>query len=668
MADIIQLLPDHVANQIAAGEVVQRPASVVKELLENAIDAGATTIKLIIKDAGKTLVQVIDDGKGMSATDARLSFERHATSKIRNAEDLFQLNTKGFRGEALASIAAIAHVELRTRQEDDDVGTGILIEGSKVVAQDVVVTPPGTSISVKNLFFNIPARRNFLKSNNVELRHVLDEFHRVALAHPEISFAMYNNGSETFNLPIGNYRQRIVNIFGSRTNEKLVPVTENTEVLQVTGFVGKPKFAKKTRNEQYFFVNDRFIKSAYLNHAINAAFDGLLKNGTNPSYFLKLTVDPQSIDINIHPTKTEIKFDDEHTLYALLRSAVKHSLGQFNIAPILDFDRDASLDTPYELEKKPVKNPTIEVDRDYNPFKEEVNSIVRAIAQKSDQALTWESFSRDLGVGISDSDIYKKANSEFIPSPESELRHVYVDEQEEEEEEYDDEETYEEEAPQQEYVSPQPQNFNHVKFEAEEKTISAFTEDNKVEQKQTTYQLHNKYIVSTIKSGMLLIDQNKAHQRILYEKFLRQMTVRNVVSQQLLFPLELHFSNQEMQVIRDLKSDLEHTGFIFAKMQAGLVEITGVPVSVPESEVSIILEQLISDVENEVPDSSFSATDLMAKSMAKSLAIKTGQALEKEEQEHLVNQLFACKEPSVSPANRTTFITMTVDELDKKFI
>ncbi|GAA4290440.1 DNA mismatch repair endonuclease MutL [Aestuariibaculum suncheonense] len=670
MADIIQLLPDHVANQIAAGEVVQRPASVVKELLENAIDAGATTIKLIIKDAGKTLVQVIDDGKGMSATDARLSFERHATSKIRSAEDLFQLHTKGFRGEALASIAAIAHVELRTRQEDDDVGTGILIEGSKVVAQDVVVTPPGTSISVKNLFFNIPARRNFLRSNNVELRHVLDEFHRVALAHPDISFAFYNNGSETFNLPIGNYRQRIVNIFGARTNEKLVPVEEDTEVLKVSGFVGKPEFAKKTRNEQYFFVNDRFIKSAYLNHAINAAFDGLLRNGTHPSYFLKLTLDPQSIDINIHPTKTEIKFDDEHTLYALLRSAVKHSLGQFNIAPVLDFDRDASLDTPYELEKKPVKTPTIEVDRDYNPFKEEVNSIVRAIAQKSDQAVSWESLSRDLGVGISEKDIYKKANSEFIPSPESELGHVYHDEQDEEEEYYEDDETYVETNQHTEFVSPQqqPQSFNQVKFEAEETTISAFSEENKVEQKQTTYQLHNKYIVSTIKSGMLLIDQNKAHQRILYEKFLRQMTVRNVVSQQLLFPLQLHFSNQEMQVIRDLKSDLEHTGFIFAKIQAGLVEITGVPVSVPESEVSIILEQLISDVENEVPDSSFSATDLMAKSMAKSLAIKTGQALEKEEQEHLVNQLFACKEPSVSPANRTTFITMSVDELDKKFI
>ncbi|MBD0832238.1 DNA mismatch repair endonuclease MutL [Aestuariibaculum sediminum] len=664
MADIIQLLPDHVANQIAAGEVVQRPASVVKELLENAIDAGATTIKLIIKDAGKTLVQVIDDGKGMSATDARLSFERHATSKIRNAEDLFQLQTKGFRGEALASIAAIAHVELKTKQDGDDIGTVIEIEGSKVVNQEVIVTPTGTSISVKNLFFNIPARRNFLKSNNVELRHVLDEFHRVALAHPGLTFAMYNNGSETFNLPSSNYRQRIVNIFGTRTNEKLVPVEEDTEVLKISGFVGKPEFAKKARNEQYFFVNDRFIKSAYLNHAINAAFDGLLKSGTHPIYFLKLTVDPQSIDINIHPTKTEIKFDDEHTLYALLRSAVKHSLGQFNIAPVLDFDRDASLDTPYELEKQPVKNPTIEVDREFNPFKEEVNNIVRTIANKGDGAVTWESFSRDLGVGIDEKEIYAKANSEFIPSPEEELNKFYNEEQETEDD-YDNED-YEADESQQQVISPsRNQNFN---FEAEETTLSAFTDDNKVEQKQTTYQLHNKYIVSTIKSGMLLIDQNKAHQRILYEKFLRNMTVKEAVSQQLLFPLQLHFSNQELQVIRDLKSDLEHTGFIFSKVQSGLVEITGVPVSIPESEVSIILEQLISDVENEVPDTSFSATDLMAKSMAKSLAIKTGQLLEKAEQEHLVNQLFACKEPSVSPANRTTFITMSVDELDKKFI
>lgn len=619
MADIIQLLPDHVANQIAAGEVVQRPASVVKELLENAIDAGADTIKLIIKDAGKTLVQVIDNGKGMSVTDARLSFERHATSKIRNADDLFQLNTKGFRGEALASIAAIAHVELKTKQDKDDVGTSILIEGSEVVSQDVVVTPNGTSISVKNLFFNIPARRNFLKSNTVEQRHVIDEFHRVALAHPNISFALYNNGSETFNLPVTNYRQRIVNIFGTKTNEKLVPVEEDTEVLKISGFVGKPEFAKKTRGEQYFFVNNRFIKSAYLNHAIASAFEGLLKSGTHASYFLNLTVNPQTIDINIHPTKTEIKFDDEHTLYAILRSAVKHSLGQFNIAPVLDFERDANLDTPYSFKKDATEAPKIEVDRSFNPFQEE----------------------RSSSKTFSSSNNYKKESTESWEGLYVGLESKGNDSQ---------------------------QDFTEVHFETEEQTVSMFDDEHQVEQTNTTYQLHNKYIVSTIKSGMLLIDQHRAHQRILYEDFLKNMTIKEGVSQQLLFPLDLHFSSQEIQILKQLKEDLEHTGFVFSSVEEDTLSITGVPVSVPESEVSIILEQLISDVENEVPDSNFSATDLLAKSMAKSLAIKTGQLLQKDEQEHLVNKLFACKEPNVTPANRTTFITMSVDELDKKFI
>lgn len=616
MADIIQLLPDHVANQIAAGEVVQRPASVVKELLENAIDANATVIKLIIKDAGKTLVQVIDNGKGMSTTDARLSFERHATSKIRTADDLFHLHTKGFRGEALASIAAIAHVELKTKQEQDEVGNSIVIEGSSIVSQEVVVTPKGTSISVKNLFFNIPARRNFLKSNAVEQRHVIDEFHRVALAHPNISFALYNNGSETFNLTISNYRQRIVNIFGNKTNEKLVPVEEETEVLKISGFVGKPEYAKKTRGEQYFFVNDRFIKSPYLNHAIASAFDGLLKSGNHPSYFLNLTVDPQTIDINIHPTKTEVKFDDEHTLYALLRSAVKHSLGQFNIAPVLDFERDASLDTPYHFNNKESSTPVIEVDRSFNPFKESYASGKQTTAFKKETPSNWDS----LYVGL-----------------ESKGTKTDLD-------------------------------FSEVHFESEETTIAAFNDENKIEQTKTTYQIHNKYIVSTIKSGMLVIDQHRAHQRILYEDFLKNLTIKEGVSQQLLFPLELHFSSQEIQIISQLKEDLEHTGFVFSSVTNEIVEITGVPVSVPESEVSIILEQLIGDVENEVPDTHFSATDLLAKSMAKSLAIKRGQSLQKDEQEHLVNKLFACKEPNVSPTNRTTFITMSVDELDKKFI
>ncbi|WP_372755526.1 DNA mismatch repair endonuclease MutL [Mariniflexile sp.] len=617
MADIIQLLPDHVANQIAAGEVVQRPASVVKELLENAIDADATIIKLVIKDAGKTLVQVIDNGKGMSATDARLSFERHATSKIRSADDLFHLNTKGFRGEALASIAAIAHVELKTKQAHDDVGTAIVIEGSTIVSQEVVVTPKGTSLSVKNLFFNIPARRNFLKSNTVELRHVFDEFHRVALAHPNISFAFYNNGSEAFNLPISNYRQRIVNIFGAKTNEKLVPVEEETEILTISGFVGKPEFAKKTRGEQYFFVNDRFIKSPYLNHAIGSAFEGLLKGGNHPSYFLNLKVDPQTIDINIHPTKTEIKFDDEHTLYALLRSAVKHSLGQFNIAPVLDFERDANLDMPYDYSSKETKSPVIEVDRSYNPFKE--NNYVpgkQTTAFKKQTTNNWDS----LYVGL------ESKGTQTEP------------------------------------------DFSEVHFESEETTLSVFTDDKEVDKLQTTYQLHNKYIVSTIKSGMLVIDQHRAHQRVLYEDFLRSLTIKSGVSQQLLFPLELHFSSQEIEILNQLKEDLEHTGFVFSNISKETIEIVGVPVTVPDSEVSIILEQLISDVENDVPDTHFSTTDLLAKSMAKSLAIKRGQSLLKDEQEHLVNKLFACKEPNVSPTNRATFITMSVDELDKKFI
>ncbi|MGB6268244.1 MAG: DNA mismatch repair endonuclease MutL [Olleya sp.] len=613
MADIIQLLPDHVANQIAAGEVVQRPASVVKELLENAIDADATTIKLIIKDAGKTLIQVIDNGKGMSTTDARLSFERHATSKIRTADDLFQLHTKGFRGEALASIAAIAHVELKTKQDHQDLGTEIVIEGSEVKSQEVVVTPKGTSLSVKHLFFNIPARRNFLKSNTVELRHIIDEFHRVALAHPSIGFCMFTNGSETFNLPTSNYRQRIVNIFGTKTNEKLVPVEEATEVVTIPGFVGKPEFAKKSRNEQFFFVNNRFIKSAYLNHAINSAFEGLLKDGAQPSYYLNLTVNPQSIDINIHPTKTEIKFDDEHTLYAILRSAIKHSLGQFNIAPVLDFERDANLDTPYSYHQK--STPTVEVDRSFNPFKDE-QPKAKVLNYKKETGASWQS----LYVGLESKGT--KTNTDF----------------------------------------------SEVHFESDPENDSIFKNDNEVEHKQTTYQLNNKFIISTIKSGMLVIDQHRAHQRVLYEEFLQQITIKEGVSQQLLFPLELHFSKQEIALINQLKEDLESTGFIFQSIKEETVQITGVPVNVNESEVSIILEQLVSDVQNEVPDSNFSATDLLAKSMAKSLAIKTGQTLTNPEQEHLVNRLFACKEPNVSPTNKTTFITMTVDELDKKFM
>ncbi|MBN4085210.1 DNA mismatch repair endonuclease MutL [Flavobacteriaceae bacterium AH-315-B10] len=615
MADIIQLLPDHVANQIAAGEVVQRPASVVKELLENAIDAGAKTIKLIVKDAGKTLIQVIDDGNGMSVTDARLSFERHATSKIRNAEDLFNLHTKGFRGEALASIAAISHVDLKTKQKQDDIGVQIKIEGSEVVSQEVIVTPKGTSVAVKNLFFNIPARRNFLKSNPVETKHIIDEFHRITLAHPNINFSMYHNGSDIFNLLVSNHRQRIVSIFGRKINEKLVPVEETTEVLKISGFVGKPEFAKKTRGEQFFFVNNRFIKSAYLNHAINSAFEGILREGTHASYFLYLEVNPKTIDINIHPTKTEIKFDDEHTLYALLRSSVKHSLGQFNIAPVLDFNRNSNMDTPYGFKNKEAINPNVDVNRNFNPFSEKKVSGESSTFNKKESVANWES----LYVGLE-----SKSN-----------------------------------------VSSK--DFTEVQFESDEVTSKMFDEESS-EKKQKSFQLHNKYIVNTIKSGILVINQNRAHQRVLYEDFLQHITVKEAISQQLLFPLTLEFSNTEITILQSLKMQLEQTGFVFSKFENSVVEISGVPVSVSESNVSLVLEQLINDVENEVPDSNFSQTDLLAKSLAKSVAIKTGQRLTITEQEHLVNRLFACKEASISPANKSTFVTMSIEDLDKKFM
>jgi len=627
MSSIIQLLPDHVANQIAAGEVVQRPASVVKELLENAVDAGATDIKLIIKDAGKSLVQVIDNGKGMSVTDSRLCFERHATSKIRLAEDLFSLSTKGFRGEALASIAAIAHVEMKTRQDQDELGTQLVIEGSKFIAQDVAVLPKGTSFSVKNLFFNIPARRNFLKSDTVEHRHILDEFQRVALAHPNIHFTMYHNGSEMFNLPQSNFRQRIVNIFSGKTNEKLVPIQESTEIVGIQGFVSKPEFAKKNRGEQFFFVNDRFIKSGYLHHAIMAAYEGLLKDGSQPSYFIYLNVPPNTIDINIHPTKTEIKFDDEHALYAILRSSVKHSLGQFNVAPVLDFDRDSNLDTPYDYEGKEVSMPIIQVDANFNPF------------GNPEPAKSYSDRSSSYSSNASSYNYNKKQET-------SSWEGLYVGLKQEVE-----------------TITP----IEDIEFESEEVTGSLFNDKEIEEAVHRTYQIHKKYIVSPIKSGMVIIDQQRAHQRVLYEQFLTNMTVHQASSQQLLFPLNLYFSSTEINLISELQLSLVNTGFVFEEINEDSVVISGLPVNVSESEVSILLEQLLSDLQDGIPESSFSQNDSIAKSMAKSLAVKTGTYLTEKEQENLLNGLFACKEPNVSPFHKPTFITMRVEDLDKKF-
>ena len=612
MSGIIQLLPDHVANQIAAGEVVQRPASVVKELIENAVDAKATEIKLIVKDAGKTLIQVIDNGLGMNVTDARLCFERHATSKIRHAEDLFALHTKGFRGEALASIAAVAHVELKTKQDQEELGIHIIIEGSKVIAQDVAVLPKGTSFLVKNLFFNIPARRNFLKSDNIELKHVIDEFERVALAHPNISFTMISNGSEVFNLPSSNYRQRIVNIFGGKTNEKLVPVTEETEILKITGFVGKPEFAKKNRTEQFFLVNNRFIRSPFLHHAIMNAFDGLLRDNNQPSYFLFLEVPPHTIDINIHPTKTEVKFDDEQALYAILRATVKHSLGMFNVAPILDFERDANLDVPYDYKDKTLGSPTIQVDRSFNPFESETKKY-------------------------SASHSYEK-NKAAQPHLESLYANLKQDATE----------------------------VSNDYFEAD-LVASKLFDDKSTESQTLIYQFNRKYIINSIKSGLLVIHQNRAHQRILYEQFLTNITIHQASSQQLLFPLEIKFSRDEMIYLKEIQPNLEGIGFAFEKMGLDEVIISGLPAQISDTNVIEILNDLIYNLQENLPEDSFSLSDSIAKFIAKSVAIKSGKYLNTIELENIVNGLFACKEPNVSPFQKPIFITLTTEELDKKF-
>jgi len=607
MSDIIQLLPDHVANQIAAGEVVQRPASVVKELLENAIDANATEIKLLIKDAGKTLVQVIDNGIGMSETDARLAFERHATSKIKTAEDLFNLNTKGFRGEALASIVAIAHVEIKTKQDQNELGTHIKLEGSKIISQNPISTPTGTSIAVKHLFYNIPARRNFLKSNTIETRHIIDEFQRVALAHPTISFSLYHNDGELFNLKEGNLKQRIIAIFGTKTNEKLVPISEETDIIKIKGFIAKPNFAKKKRGEQFFFVNGRFIKHGYFHHAVLNAFEGLLAHGYHPSYFLYLEVPTNTLDINIHPTKTEVKFENEQALYAILRSTVKHSLGQYNVTPVLDFNKDASMDVPYNFKDRPSATPKVSVDPSFNPFETE-KKVTSA---------------------------YKKPVSENWSS-------LYVN------------------------VENDALAIENIEVEAQVVTKELF-EENQFDIPAKTFQIHKKYILSVIKSGAVIINQNLAHQRILYEDFLTKITIEETASQQLLFPIKLSFSLAEITLLKDIKSDLESAGFQFDIVSDDSVKINGMPTLVKEHQITAIFEELLDSVKHEIPESSFSQLDIISKSLASSLAIKNGTKLNIQEQEKILEQLFSCKEPNHSPYGKNTFITLPLDEIELKF-
>lgn len=605
MPDIIQLLADNVANQIAAGEVVQRPASVVKELLENSVDAGAKLIQLVVKESGKTLIQVSDDGCGMSETDARMAFERHATSKIRKAEDIFSIITKGFRGEALASIAAVAQVEIKTRRPEDELGTQLKIAASRVEKQEFCNCPVGTQFEVRHLFYNIPARRNFLKSDAVELRHIIDEFERVALAHPECEFHFEHNQSEIFRLPASGLRQRIVGIFGKRYREKLVPVNEDTELVRLQGFVGKPEFAKKTRGEQFSFVNHRFIRNAYLHKAVQKGFEELLPEGYHPSYFLFLEIDPARIDVNIHPTKTEVKFEDDRAVFTIIRTAIKHALGQYNISPSLDFEHDAKFAPPPS--NGPVPPPGITVNPYFNPFEEEAR---------------------------------KKAGG---PPP----RPVSRDSQNWEA-----------------LLSQVPEMGGNRQIQAD---LDASEDQKSPDTKRKFVQIARKYLLAPHGDGLLLLHQNRAHQRILYEKILRSMSNRNIPSQQLLFPQSLHFKASDWALLQEMLPRLREMGFDLEPGGEGELLVQALPLYLDNPPLQKLFEELLEGEKDHQDYQANEAQEKMARVMAKVAALRSGTVLEPEAMQSLMDELFACETPYFSPEGKATLVQLKAQDIDAYF-
>lgn len=611
MSDIIHLLPDSVANQIAAGEVIQRPASAVKELLENAIDSGASQIDLMVKDAGKTLIQITDNGCGMSETDARLAFERHATSKINKVDDLFAIKTMGFRGEALASIAAIAQVELKTKMVEEELGTCLVIEGSDVKSQEVCQCPSGTTIMVKNLFFNVPARRKFLKSYNVELRHILEEFQRIALANPGLAFNMFNDRKPIFQLKPTNLKQRIVSIFGQNFNHRLVPVEQKIEQLSFNGFIGKPEYAKKTRGEQYFFVNGRFMKHYYLNHAVDAAFDELLPEKTFPGYFIFIEIDPQEIDINIHPTKTEIKFQDEKLVYSVLRAAVKAALGKYSITPTLDFNVEPTFDFRPPPKGQPIQAPQIKINPDYNPFNTKTQS---GGARHESNRQNWEKL-------YPAKDYHEKSVDQNITTENRQDAQVEAD-------------------------------FNHS---AVGETI--------------LFQLHRRYILSQVKSGIMLINQQKAHERILYERYLELLDARSNLSQQELFPIKLSLSAADAELLNEIFDDLNLLGFSIKPDEKKRFQflIDGTPAGLADVDVEGMIHGIIENYKANLIELNLDKRVNLARSMAKNLSIKTGRALQQLEMKTIIEELFACKMPEIDLDGEAIITMITLTELEQRF-
>ena len=593
MINKIKLLPESVANQIAAGEVILRPSSIVKELIENSVDSGASKISLIIKNAGKTLIKVADNGSGIANDEIELAFVRHATSKIKIAQDLFKIKTNGFRGEALSSIAAISNVEAVSRKKNDKLAKSIKITGSKIQNNEFKVASVGTSISVKNLFYNVPARRNFLKSDSVELKHIIDEFSRLAISNFNINFSFFKDNNEIFDLKASNLRKRISSIFGNKLLNELVPIEEETPLVKIGGFIIKPSGARRSRGQQFFFVNNRFIKSPFLNHAVNSSFQGLLSQKFHPGYFIILDINPNKIDVNIHPTKNEIKFEDEQSIYAILRSTIKHSLGIFQVSPSLDFERDSSMDIPYSFKNKTPSNPTISVDSSFNPF-EDISSN-------------------------------HNTNSKELKN-----------------------------------------NFTRIEFESENHQQKLSYSETDFNPKQIkVFQLFNKYLITALPSGLMIINQNRAHQRVLYETFLKLLSNKRPSSQKLLFPVKINLSKTDYINFSENKTVYEALGFEFHEVNSKNLNILSVPHLFLKDNVEDILKDLFLN-NNETGFEAFSIGDVISKRLSKSMAIPNGKVLNIEEQQELLASLFACKENQVSPFNLPILINFDSSDLDKQ--
>ncbi|QJW91733.1 DNA mismatch repair endonuclease MutL [Spirosoma taeanense] len=655
MVNVIQLLPDSIANQIAAGEVVQRPASVVKELLENSVDAKAKSVQVIIREAGRNLIQIVDDGVGMTETDARMSFERHATSKIRSSDDLFRIRTMGFRGEALASIAAVSQIEMRTRRADDELGTLIRIEGSDIRAQEAVSCLPGTNLLIKNLFFNVPARRNFLKSNSVEMRHILDEFQRVALANPEVAFSLFHNDQEIYNLPAGKLSRRIIDMFGKSYREQLNYCDEQTPYVTVRGYIGKPESAKKARNEQFFFVNNRYIKHNYLHHAVVGAYEGTLPEGSHPFYVLFIDIDPSHIDINIHPTKTEIKFDDERSVYAIMMAAVRKAVGVYNLAPSLDFDSDvnflsggrAGFDKASSVESK------ADLPRPITPSWATGGSTAPTTQPKTERtALRSESLDKAAGKSF---DVPKKPSvnnwqalfESVAEKPESAPA---------------------EQVPGDWLGPAKPAPVSSEPVEAEPVTLGSRANQIQddapvVVEDENIVQVQNRYLLATIKSGVMLIDQRRAYERILYDQFHSALTKRNGVSQQLLFPKTVTLTPVDFQLALDLQDDLTNLGFQFDELGQSTFIIRGVPTLTTGENEEELFANLLAQLRADTGRLKLDRVEALARSLARRSAARHTARLSLTERKALVNQLFASSNPSYTPTGEPVTTVLTLDKI-----